>query len=64
MVCFKYVSVNKLHKGDDDDDDDHDKSSSSSNNNNNNNNNNTIYKRAQNYRPTDTQRIHISPRAG
>jgi hypothetical protein len=24
MVCFSYVSVNTLHKGDDDDDDDDD----------------------------------------
>jgi hypothetical protein len=24
MVCFRYVSVNNLHKGDDDDDDDGD----------------------------------------
>jgi hypothetical protein len=24
MVCFRYVSVNALHKGDDDDDDDDD----------------------------------------
>jgi hypothetical protein len=30
MVCFRYISVNTLHKGDDDDDDD-------DNNNNNNN---------------------------
>jgi hypothetical protein len=25
MVCFRYISVNTLHKGDDDDDDDDDK---------------------------------------
>jgi hypothetical protein len=24
MVCFRYISVNTLHKGDDDDDDDDD----------------------------------------
>ena len=35
MVCFRYITVNTLHKGDkkDDDDDDDDDSSSSSNNN-------------------------------
>ena len=31
MLCFRYVSVNNVHKGDDDDDD-----------NNNNNNNNLV----------------------
>jgi len=34
MVCFRYIIVNTLHKGDDDDDD---------NDNNNNNNNNYYY---------------------
>jgi hypothetical protein len=42
MVCFRYIFVNTLHKGDknygDNDDDD--------NNNNNNNNNNSTYSRA------------------
>jgi hypothetical protein len=35
MVCFRYIIVNTLHKGDDDDDD-------NDNNNNNNNNNNKL----------------------
>jgi hypothetical protein len=41
MVCFRYIIVNTLHKGNkkDDDDDDND----NDNNNNNNNNNNPIY---------------------
>jgi len=37
MVCFRYVIVNTLHKGDNKDDDDDD-----DDNNNNNNNNNTF----------------------
>ena len=40
MVCYRYIIVNTLHKGDnrDDDDDDDD----DDNNNNNNNNNSTV----------------------
>ena len=37
MVCFRYIIVNTLHKGDNKDDDDDD-----DNNNNNNNNNNFL----------------------
>jgi hypothetical protein len=36
MVCFRYIIVNTLHKGDDDDDD-------NTNTNTNNNNNNNYY---------------------
>jgi hypothetical protein len=40
MVCFRYVIVNTLHKGDKKDDDDDD----NNNNNNNNNNSSTLFK--------------------
>ena len=39
MVCFRYITVNTLQKGDNEDDDDDD-------NNNNNNNNNGLQKTA------------------
>jgi len=41
MVCFRYIIVNTLHKGDkyDDDDDDDDNDDDDDDNNNNNNNN-------------------------
>ena len=38
MVCFRYIIVNNLYKGDNKDDDDND-----DDDNNNNNNNNTYY---------------------
>jgi len=39
MICFRYIFVNTLHKGDNiDDDDDDDGGDDNSNNNNNNNN--------------------------
>ena len=45
MVCFRYVIVNTLHKGDDkDDDDDDDDDDDNNNNNNNNDNNNKAFK--------------------
>jgi hypothetical protein len=40
MVCFRYIIINTLHKGDDDDDDD-------DNNNNNNNNATKILQQKQ-----------------
>ena len=39
MVCFWYIIVNTLHKGDNRDDDDDDDDDDNNNNNNNNNNN-------------------------
>ena len=40
MVCFRYVIVNTLHKGDNEDDGDYDGNDDDDDNNNNNNNNN------------------------
>jgi hypothetical protein len=37
MVCFKYITVNTLHKGDNKDDDDDDDDDNNNNNNNNEN---------------------------
>jgi hypothetical protein len=39
MVCFRYIIVNTLHKGDNKDDEDDDDDDDDDNNNNNNNNN-------------------------
>jgi hypothetical protein len=38
MVCFRYIIVNTLHKGEKDDDDDDDDNDNDNDNNNNNNN--------------------------
>ena len=44
MVCFRYIIVNTLHKGDDRDDGDDDDDDDDDDDNNNNNNNNKALK--------------------